>query len=816
MDTRIQKGSLARSLQRAFPPALLTLLQEILKPESDFGRIAQLIKLDPALTANVLTLVNSPFYGLGQNVLDLKRATVILGTREILKIILSISLFEISKTSPGAIPTQSEWRVTIWSALAAQALAEHHCPEKADLAYFSALLKDISLLLPVLDASGRDNAQPVAPPSPYSGNIPDHQDKSCSLLCDTSLPQEVLDAIALHHDFDNVKEHAPLIQCVIMGTSWAELELLPDAEPLEQVRFKHSLQDLFSLSSSTSESIRSKTLQRFTSLTQLLDLTDRESDARLVALSVETIQRIFFLSLDLSNASGGLESLAKYIQKHLRFQWDLRAWELGLKWPREGQWSLFRCHLGEVLHEVQTYTLPQDLSWTYPSRRFVLASGEQVWGELRIPEKYLDQEILNQLGYYTRFLCQALEQYAQRMAILEDKARILDKLPVGVAWLNASGRVMDANPSLLSLLGVDVVHGKDLYAALNTNGLVQTEAPWRSFIEDSRQTSMSALLCPPGLTPDISTPCLYLSAHKIVDRKRKDILVLLENIKDIAELQTQLLKQRDFLRGLINAMQDVVLTTDSQGTITYTSSQLPPAMVGKNLFTSTKPVGEFAGTWDHHLLEKISTPQEVVLFLEGGAAIPLDLLFSPLPEEPEKGKEYLVVGRDLGTIRRLEEKLRQQAMFDDLTGLFNHRHFLEILDRETTRARRAKRPLGLMFFDLDRFKIINDTQGHQAGDAILRDVGKVLRKTVRKGMDFPARYGGDEFTVLANETDAQQLRHLAERVKHAIEEHFQGVIGLSAGLTRFDPTETPQQFLNRADRASYAAKEAGGNRIVEI
>jgi len=814
MDKHLPKDSLAQTLQRTFPPTLLTLLREILNPAADFGRIAQLIKLDPALTVSVLTLVNSPFYGLSQKVLDIQRAAVILGIREILKIILSISLF---KAFHPDVQRKNKalhnWRLTIWSSLAAEALAENHCPEKSSQAYLSALLKDLSLLLSPKDQTPRKHQQEKD--QQYFLALTEHENLSCDLLAETELPQETLSAIAHHHDLGHLKEHPPLTQCVIMGTFWAETELTPDADPLEQIRFKYALQEHFSISNSGYEGIRALILQRFTSLTKLLDLADHRSDARLAAQSVETIQRIFFLSLDLTNATGGLESLAKIVQKHLRFQWNLKAWELGLKWPRERQWSLFRCHLGEILHEIQTYVMPEELTWIHQSHCFALTAGEQTWGELRIPHKYLDQDLLIQLEYYACFLSQALEQYALRTAVLEDKARLLDKLPLGVAWLNASGRVMDANASMSQLVGMNVVHGKDLYKALDATGLVHAEASWRSFIKDPEQGSMNALFCPPGTTPDISTPCLYLTAHKIINKKRKDILVLLENIKDAAELQTQLLKQRDFLRGLINAMRDVVLTTDSQGTITFTSSQMPPQIMGMNLFSITKPVGDFTDTWSRDLLQKLTTPQEVILFLEGGPAIPLELLFSPLPVEAGQDREYLVVGRDLSTVRRLEEKLRQQAMFDDLTGLFNQRHFLEILDRETSRIRRSKRPLGLIFFDLDRFKNINDTQGHQAGDAALRDIGKLLRKIVRKGMDFPARYGGDEFAVLANETEMHQLRHLAERIMQAMEDRFQGSIGLSIGLAQFDLQESPQQLLNRADRASYAAKKAGGDRIIE-
>jgi PAS domain-containing protein len=573
-------------MQRSFPHALATLLQEILRPVPDFDRIAQVIKLDPAMTANVLSLVNSPFYGLGQKVLDIKHAAVILGTREILKIALSISLVNAySKKKNGACDLRT-WRTTVWSALAAQALAEHHCPEKGDLTYLSALLKDLALLFAGDEPTSAENSPGLVIDGSDAGPS-GHARLSCELLREHDLPQDMLEAILHHHDIDGLKACAPLTQCVIMGTKWAEMELSADVDPPQLINFKYVLRDHFSIAEHKYEDIRAEVLRRFTSLTKLLNLTNQESDSRLTSLMA--IQRLFFLSLDLMHVSGGPEALAKIIQKHLRLQWNLQTWELGLKWARERQWSLYRCHQGEALCETQAYVLPQDLAWTYQGHRFALTSSGRTWGELRIPKKNLNQDTLFQLGYYTRFLSQALEQYAQRTAALEDKARILDKLPIGVAWLNASGKVMDANPSLRRLLGVDVVHGKDLYPALNANELVRTESPWRSFIEDAQQTSMNALFCPPPLTKDLSTPCLYLSAHKIVDANRKDILVLLEDIKDITELQARLLKQRNFLRGLINSMQDVILTTDAHGKITFISSQLSPNLLGKNLFTITKP-----------------------------------------------------------------------------------------------------------------------------------------------------------------------------------------------------------------------------------
>lgn len=798
MATTSSIDSLALSLHKTFPPALVALVQEVVRPIPDFGRIAQFIKSDPILTTSILALANSPYYALSQKVLDLKRAAVILGTQEILKITLSVSFHQaVSRATQGNSENLQNWRMTIWSALASQCLAESICPDKPDTAYLCALLMDISMLL--------------QPPGEQSRN---HAELSMQLLRQWDLPAEVLGAIALHHDVDGLKKFDCLQQCVILGARWAELEMDSDAPPLELLRFKHLLQDVLQGHDTGYEPLREVILRRFNALTDLLQLTDQDADLRLLSQSMETIQRLFFLSMDLSQSTGGLHALARIFQKHLFYQWNLRTWELGFCWPREGRWSLFRCHMGDEVHKVQTFASIQEVAWTFNGLRIPMTVGSVTWAELRLIQKDLPQDTVAQLRQYAQFAALALEQYMQRTAILEEKAGMLDGLPVGVARLNASGEVMAANPSLLRLLGVEHIHGQDIYPALHQTGMLNSRATWHEFVHDDQQLSMNSLNCPGSMTPEIKTPCLYLSAHKFTETRSQEILLLLEDIQDIADLQLSMHKQRNFLKGLINAMRDVILTVDAGGIITFTSKRLPPKLIGRHLFSMTTPSGTFAGVWGEHLLGTMTDPQEVVFFLEGGPAMALELIFSPLPVGPEEGAQYLVVGRDLTTIRRLEEKLRKQAMSDDLTGLFNHRYFQEILRREINRAQRNNHALSLMFCDMDRFKTINDTKGHQAGDEVLRIVGKIFRDSCRKGVDFPARYGGDEFVILAPESPALQLGHLADRIALAVAEAGHLEISLSTGITQYRPGEPPEHFLNRADRAAYAAKKAGGNRIV--
>jgi diguanylate cyclase (GGDEF)-like protein len=204
---------------------------------------------------------------------------------------------------------------------------------------------------------------------------------------------------------------------------------------------------------------------------------------------------------------------------------------------------------------------------------------------------------------------------------------------------------------------------------------------------------------------------------------------------------------------------------------------------------------------------------EAVVMVSRDRCLRLELVFSPLSGDLSDGKSHLVVGRDMTAIRRLEEKLKKQAMYDGLTGLLNHTQFQSVLDREVQRSRRTGRALGLIFLDLDDFKKINDTEGHQAGDRVLKKVGEVLLQNVRRGMDFPSRYGGDEFAVVYTEITPRQIAMLAQRLEDAVRRAFDGKLGLSAGVALLKEGEDSTSLVKRADEAAYTSKSKGGRTI---
>jgi diguanylate cyclase (GGDEF)-like protein len=160
------------------------------------------------------------------------------------------------------------------------------------------------------------------------------------------------------------------------------------------------------------------------------------------------------------------------------------------------------------------------------------------------------------------------------------------------------------------------------------------------------------------------------------------------------------------------------------------------------------------------------------------------------------------------------QKVQELTVLDDHTGLFNSRHLRRTIEQEVLRATRFGHPVSLVFFDLDHFKAVNDLYGHQVGSNLLREVGQLLRKTLRS-TDVPVRYGGDEFVVLLPETSKDQAVECGRRLRDELlvakllaNEPFGPLkIGASFGVAAFpDDAKTPDELLARADQAMYRVK----------
>jgi two-component system chemotaxis response regulator CheY len=218
------------------------------------------------------------------------------------------------------------------------------------------------------------------------------------------------------------------------------------------------------------------------------------------------------------------------------------------------------------------------------------------------------------------------------------------------------------------------------------------------------------------------------------------------------------------------------------------------------------------------LLTARSGKEDIIQGLEAGAD---DYLVKPF--NPAELKWRVNIGK---RILELQSRILEMAMTDALTGVLNRKAFLERAEMEMQRAKRVGTPLSLIMADIDHFKSVNDRNGHQAGDLVLKEFVKVLTRCVR-GYDFVGRYGGEEFLVGLPETGLPMAEAVAKRLRSGIEQtsialpgreervHITSSFGLAA--FQLDQDDSLEEIIKRADEALYRAKNSGRNRVcVEI
>ncbi len=171
-------------------------------------------------------------------------------------------------------------------------------------------------------------------------------------------------------------------------------------------------------------------------------------------------------------------------------------------------------------------------------------------------------------------------------------------------------------------------------------------------------------------------------------------------------------------------------------------------------------------------------------------------------------------------LRVANVKLEELSITDELTGLFNRRHFTQRLDEEINRSQRQGHPISLVMADLDHFKRVNDTLGHQIGDEALRQFAVWLKNGVRR-VDLVGRYGGEEFVIVLVDCGPNRALNVADKLRREVARRSQnppfdklGGFTVSMGISSLTDGDSAQELIQRADKALYAAKEKGRNAVV--
>mgnify|MGYP005634641577 FL=1 len=223
------------------------------------------------------------------------------------------------------------------------------------------------------------------------------------------------------------------------------------------------------------------------------------------------------------------------------------------------------------------------------------------------------------------------------------------------------------------------------------------------------------------------------------------------------------------------------------------------------------------------LITARDSKEDIIVGLEAGAD---DYLTKPFDRSEliARLKTALRVLELEKSLKDAYEKIRLLSITDKLTGCYNRTYMDEYLAKEIARATRYHRPLSLVMADIDYFKRVNDTYGHQAGDLILKNFVLSMREGLRKDVDWIARYGGEEFLMVMPETNFKNAMSSAERLRRIVSERLASYdekeirITASFGVVGFDPSEKIKNIpyeaiIDQADKALYQAKDEGRNRV---
>lgn len=305
------------------------------------------------------------------------------------------------------------------------------------------------------------------------------------------------------------------------------------------------------------------------------------------------------------------------------------------------------------------------------------------------------------------------------------------------------------------------------------------------------------------------------------------------NITERKRMEQALFEEKELAQVTLNSIGDGVITTDAKGLIvslnrvaeTLTGWDREEAK-GLPLNRVLKIIHEVTGnprenTAEIALRENriVEVTEYSVLMARNGYQFAIDHSAAPIHTNDGCIIGAVVIFRDVTQIRTQAHQLSWQATHDALTSLVNRREFEYQLQQAVQNAQKHNQQHLLLYLDLDRFKIVNDTCGHIAGDELLRQISELFKQRIRK-TDMLARLGGDEFAILLYQCPCSQGIQVAESLLHSIQsfrfiwENKTFTIGVSIGLVTIDTNSlSPSNILTAADAACYAAKDKGRNRI---
>ena len=405
------------------------------------------------------------------------------------------------------------------------------------------------------------------------------------------------------------------------------------------------------------------------------------------------------------------------------------------------------------------------------------------------------------------------------------RSLMVENLQDGLIVLDNHMRVVDINPAARQLMGISQIKpGVDIQTLSKTLFPALLERSKPTEISISGPAGKTLLFIPNDLLDDSGKPAgaMFLirdmtdirTVEKALQQSQSRYQSLIEDVLDISTVGICIL-DKDFKVVWINQAAAIEWLGDRTYLLGEDFRELIKEFPSENIQNGDRLIGEMLLSYHSgYYMEDVD-----IHFQDQNARDEKVLQYSSRPITVG----YFKGGRieqfiDITEQKSLQNKIELLAITDDLTGTYNRRGLMEFGRHDFNRARRTDTHLGVIYFDIDYFKEMNDKYGHAQGDTIMIETIRRV-ETCLRDMDTFARYGGDEFVILVPEADREQCVEIARRIYQHVTSSPITIgdnvvnVGLSLGISQIRPTDSLLSLLNRADLAMYRAKQTGRGHI---
>jgi diguanylate cyclase (GGDEF)-like protein/PAS domain S-box-containing protein len=268
-----------------------------------------------------------------------------------------------------------------------------------------------------------------------------------------------------------------------------------------------------------------------------------------------------------------------------------------------------------------------------------------------------------------------------------------------------------------------------------------------------------------------------------------------------------------YVDKILRYTNEIFIIKDNENNILFINDKIkdygyqPESLTGKNYLTLLSP--KHKGKRFKEIVNNKKALNYEVEFLKKNGGI-VNALATNSPVSDNDGKILFVVSTltDITSYKQLQKKLTESTYMDYLTGLYNIRYLYKRLSEELNRGKRKKEDIAIIMFDIDNFKKFNDSYGHEKGNSLLKRLGAIIRKNIRRGVDLGFRFGGDEFLIIVNQAGDNIAYEIASRIRESFLNLDYKNLDISMGIEYYFNNSGIKNLIARADKKVYMAKKS--------